>query len=169
MKRNQISKLPREFFYFESLEEIDLSENNLTYIPSFVFKLQNLKKANLNINKIKDFEIMEDENNKFVFPIEHRFHIEYLFLARNLIEVLPYDLIMNDNLDRIEHLTLDENPIIKPSKELLIKIEKDYKDRITFKYNNEIDKKEEEEELQKQQTESYLVTAKKGGFNFKKF
>ena len=143
----------------ESLEEIDLSENNLTYIPSLIFMLQKLQKANLNVNQIKDFEIMDDENNKSHFITEHKFHIQYVYLLRNSIEVLPYDLIMNDNFEHINHLALDENPIMKPSKELLYKIEKNYNERITFKYIKEAEAKEENEQ---QQTENKLVTSKKG-------
>jgi len=144
------------------LEEIDLSENNFTYIPSLIFKLDKLRKANLNFNNIKEFEIMEDEKKKYLIPPEtKKFSIKYLYLAKNSIENLPYEIMMRGYLDEIEHMTLAENPIRMPSKELLARIKNKFINKLTVSYLNEAENKDDEGE---RKIESNLVSATRGKF-----
>lgn len=147
LKRNKISSLPLEILILESLEELDLSENNFNYIPSSIFMLKNLEKANFNLNRIELFQILDHEKSKYIVPRDYRFNIKYLFLVRNSIRYLPNDYILNDNFKNIEHLALDENPIKQPNKELLYKIKQSYKYKITFQYEKE-SKMDEENNLE---------------------
>jgi hypothetical protein len=125
-----------------SLKEINLAENNFTYIPLLLFNLRGLKIANLNYNKITDFNISDDGNNATIISCEC--NLKILYLVKNEIKNLPYDLIMSDFFMNIEHLALDDNPITKPKKILINKIKKFYLEKITYQLVDNVDDKENE-------------------------
>lgn len=136
------------------MEEIDLSENEFTFLPKII-TLSSLRKINLISNKIGSYEIMEDENNPYHYETSDRYDLEFLYLNKNLLDKLPVDFIKNFNFHKIKHMALDENPIKEYTKEIKNIIStRNFENVITFNTDNIEEAKEEEfEESEKDQKE----------------
>ena len=131
LKRNCLETLPKEFFTLKNLQEIDLSENNFSFIPAVIFVLPVLKKINLCLNKITNFELKNEDNT--IFILEKNVNFEYLYLSNNLIKDFPTDLIKH--LIKIKHLSLDFNAITDIPKEVINNLKTIYKN-LTYTNND---------------------------------
>lgn len=164
MRRNQISRIPSEFSNLKELIEVDFSENIIEYLPSLIFKLKKLKKANLCLNLIRNFEIFDDPLNRYNYKDKEKFNIEVLLLTKNKIEILPIDFMKNQNLHKLKHLSIDDNPIKEITREILNLIEKNYKDIITFTFDPSIIKEDENDEVEEEKDNLVSSTKKSNKF-----
>jgi len=102
-------------FYFETLDFLDLSNNNLINIPSDIFRLINLEVLNLNNNSIKEIPA---EISKLI-------NLEVLLLENNKITELPKELLSLEKLKyiRLRNNNLKEIKSLKAIKEKSILLE----------------------------------------------
>lgn len=87
LTKKDLTKMPKEFYEFTDLEEINLSGNKLASIPSQFTKFKNLKKL-----------IINDNNLKKLHPKLANLSIETLNIAENLFETFPETIISMKSL-----------------------------------------------------------------------
>mmetsp|Transcript_46779 Transcript_46779/g.68389 ORF Transcript_46779/g.68389 Transcript_46779/m.68389 type:complete len:167 (-) Transcript_46779:191-691(-) len=97
LSNNNIAYLPSSVFDISSLQHLDLSENRMEEISPEVQKLQNLKVLKISANKIKQLPQEMSKNAK----------LEEVWAENNLIDVFP------EHLDHLSCLNLEGNPCKK--------------------------------------------------------
>lgn len=95
LKRNKLKNL--DLNYNLGLKDLDLSENEFSKIPDFVFNLKNLVKLNMNSNELSELPITKD--NKC---------LEYLYLVNNKFTKIPIEI---NYFRKLKHMALDCNKI----------------------------------------------------------
>lgn len=97
LKRNKLKSL--DLNYDLRLKDLDLSENEFTKIPDFVFALKFLVKLNLNSNELTEFSITKENRC-----------LEYLYLVNNKFSKIPIEI---NYFRSLKHLALDSNKIVE--------------------------------------------------------
>jgi Leucine-rich repeat (LRR) protein len=140
-KRNQIDKLPKSFSQLflktlglsqncitsstlrdsicisgsnlaSSLINLDLSNNQIEYIPESLFEFSRLTSLNLSFNKIKTLEWKQDSNNKNAVGWKHGLvSLEHLDLSNNAIHDLGYLPLALSGCKYLRTLLLNNNAI----------------------------------------------------------
>lgn len=112
LSENSIEKFKDgDFSDLKDLEELDLSRNNLTYLPPSIGELKKLKKLNLSGNKIK---YLPKE-------FENLVELQYLDLSGNPIEKVPVEISAQGSQGIINYyLSLGDNVQLYEAKLLIV-------------------------------------------------
>jgi len=103
LRRNNFRKIPKLITDLEKLVEMNLSENKIKFIESYLFK-SNAEKIDLSMNMIEEIEF----NPKLIKSSK----LKYFYLNYNEIKQI-YDSF--GNFPNLQHLALDYNKITEAS------------------------------------------------------
>ena len=99
LQENHLSELPERFFQLKRLEQIDLSRNEFTRLPTVVGKLPQLNWFSIAGNKLASMDM----------PTEHNFkRLGVLQLEKNQLTALPAWM---QRMEKLAKLDISNNPI----------------------------------------------------------
>ncbi|XP_045102560.1 leucine-rich repeat-containing protein 40-like isoform X3 [Portunus trituberculatus] len=121
LSSNQLSTLSPEISNLSALQILDLSDNNLTALPSTLGELISLQRLNLSHNQLQELPVgvfalqdlrslQLDHNNFTTFPddLGNLPVLEYLDVSHNSLESLPFSI---GYLQRLSKFNASENEI----------------------------------------------------------
>lgn len=128
LKKQKLTKFPKELLKFKNLEELDLSGNMFVKLPEEVGQLTSLKVLKLSVNNLKELpealqnlenlvylDISQNQLDKFPPVITKLKKLETLHIGSNNITNIPEDI---GNLTNLRTLYCPYNKITKLPKNL---------------------------------------------------
>ncbi|KAG8524453.1 Leucine-rich repeat and calponin homology domain-containing protein 3 [Galemys pyrenaicus] len=127
MSRNRLSEIPIEACHFVSLENLNLYQNCIRYIPEAILNLQALTFLNISRNQLSTLpvhlcnlplKVLIAGNNKLVSlpeEIGHLRHLTELDVSCNEIQTIPSQI---GNLEALRDLNIRRNHLIRLPEEL---------------------------------------------------
>lgn len=100
-RNRRLEQLPVDLTAFPSLEQLDLSGNNLRTLPENISKLKNLKILNVSANPRLNL-------SQLFYVLADSLKLEKLNISNNNITELPTELCY---LEHLKKLVLDHNPV----------------------------------------------------------
>ncbi|KAM5336259.1 DISP complex protein LRCH3 isoform 6-T6 [Glossophaga mutica] len=127
LSRNRLSEIPIEACHFVSLENLNLYQNCIRYIPEAILNLQALTFLNISRNQLSTLpvhlcnlplKVLIASNNKLVSlpeEIEHLRHLTELDVSCNEIQTIPSQI---GNLEALRDLNVRRNHLVRLPEEL---------------------------------------------------
>ncbi|XP_045439867.1 DISP complex protein LRCH3 isoform X23 [Pipistrellus kuhlii] len=127
LSRNRLSEIPIETCHFVSLENLNLYQNCIRYIPEAILNLQALTFLNISRNQLSTLpvhlcnlplKVLIASNNKLVSlpeEIGHLRHLTELDVSCNEIQTIPSQI---GNLEALRDLNLRRNHLVRLPEEL---------------------------------------------------
>nr|XP_055171890.1 DISP complex protein LRCH3 isoform X7 [Nyctereutes procyonoides] len=127
LSRNRLSEIPIEACHFVSLENLNLYQNCIRYIPEAVLNLQALTFLNISRNQLSTLpvhlcnlplKVLIASNNKLVSlpeEIGHLRHLTELDVSCNEIQTVPSQI---GNLEALRDLNVRRNHLVRLPEEL---------------------------------------------------
>ncbi|XP_058151637.1 DISP complex protein LRCH3 isoform X2 [Dasypus novemcinctus] len=127
LSRNRLSEIPIEACHFVSLENLNLYQNCIRYIPEGILNLQALTFLNISRNQLSTLpvhlcnlplKVLIASNNKLVSlpeEIGHLRHLTELDVSCNEIQTIPSQI---GNLEALRDLNIRRNHLIRLPEEL---------------------------------------------------
>ncbi|XP_036889627.1 DISP complex protein LRCH3 isoform X8 [Sturnira hondurensis] len=127
LSRNRLSEIPIEACHFVSLENLNLYQNCIRYIPEAILNLQALTFLNISRNQLSTLpvhlcnlplKVLIASNNKLVsLPEElgHLTHLTELDVSCNEIQTIPSQI---GNLEALRDLNVRRNHLVRLPEEL---------------------------------------------------
>eukprot|EP00069_Balaena_mysticetus_P018449 bmy_02325T0 len=127
LSRNRLSEIPIEACHFVSLENLNLYQNCIRYIPEAVLNLQALTFLNISRNQLSTLpvhlcdlplKVLIASNNKLVSlpeEIGHLRHLTELDVSCNEIQTIPSQI---GNLEALRDLNVRRNHLVRLPEEL---------------------------------------------------
>ncbi|XP_061050269.1 DISP complex protein LRCH3 isoform X3 [Eubalaena glacialis] len=128
LSRNRLSEIPIEACHFVSLENLNLYQNCIRYIPEAVLNLQALTFLNISRNQLSTLpvhlcdlplKVLIASNNKLVSlpeEIGHLRHLTELDVSCNEIQTIPSQI---GNLEALRDLNVRRNHLVRLPEELV--------------------------------------------------
>ncbi|MGH1384761.1 MAG: COR domain-containing protein [Kordia sp.] len=131
LSNNYIKDLGKELSLFKSLEELDISDNEISSLPRQITQLSKIKFIKLNNNpisylpeKIASFNLLQSidlsQTNIYAFPPNFKYllNLKYLNISNCKITILPREIVELPNLETLE---LNGTPLVEPPIEIACK------------------------------------------------
>ncbi|KAM9583096.1 DISP complex protein LRCH3 isoform 2-T2 [Trichechus inunguis] len=127
LSRNRLSEIPIEACHFVSLENLNLYQNCIRYIPEAILNLQALTFLNISRNQLSTLpvhlcslplKVLIASNNKLVSlpeEIGHLRHLTELDVSCNEIQTIPSQI---GNLEALRDLNVRRNHLVRLPEEL---------------------------------------------------
>ncbi|KAF6120116.1 leucine rich repeats and calponin homology domain containing 3 [Phyllostomus discolor] len=127
LSRNRLSEIPIEACHFVSLENLNLYQNCIRYIPEAILNLQALTFLNISRNQLSTLpvhlcnlplKVLIASNNKLVSlpeEIGHLRHLTELDVSCNEIQTIPSQIA---NLEALRDLNVRRNHLVRLPEEL---------------------------------------------------
>ncbi|XP_032725315.1 DISP complex protein LRCH3 isoform X11 [Lontra canadensis] len=127
LSRNRLSEIPIEACHFVSLENLNLYQNCIRYIPEAILNLQALTFLNISRNQLSTLpvhlcnlplKVLIASNNKLVSlpeEIGHLRHLTELDVSCNEIQTIPSQI---GNLEALRDLNIRRNHLVRLPEEL---------------------------------------------------
>ncbi|XP_073929459.1 DISP complex protein LRCH3 isoform X3 [Castor canadensis] len=127
LSRNRLSEIPLEACHFVSLENLNLYQNCIRYIPEAILNLQALTLLNISRNQLSTLpvhlcnlplKVLIASNNKLVSlpeEIGHLRHLTELDVSCNEIQTIPSQI---GNLETLRDLNVRRNHLVRLPEEL---------------------------------------------------
>nr|XP_031539427.1 DISP complex protein LRCH3 isoform X7 [Vicugna pacos] len=127
LSRNRLSEIPIEACHFVSLENLNLYQNCIRYIPEAILNLQALTFLNISRNQLSTLpvhlcnlplKVLIASNNKLVSlpeEIGHLKHLTELDVSCNEIQTIPSQI---GNLEALRDLNVRRNHLVRLPEEL---------------------------------------------------
>ncbi|XP_047420965.1 DISP complex protein LRCH3 isoform X2 [Sciurus carolinensis] len=127
LSRNRLSEIPIEACHFVSLENLNLYQNCIRYIPEAILNLQALTFLNISRNQLSTLpvhlcnlplKVLIASNNKLVSLPEEIGHLRYLTeldVSCNEIQTIPSQI---GNLEALRDLNVRRNHLVRLPEEL---------------------------------------------------
>ncbi|XP_014638524.1 PREDICTED: leucine-rich repeat and calponin homology domain-containing protein 3 isoform X3 [Ceratotherium simum simum] len=127
LSRNRLSEIPIEACHFVSLENLNLYQNCIRYIPEAILNLQALTYLNISRNQLSTLpvhlcnlplKVLIASNNKLVSlpeEIGHLRHLTELDVSCNEIQTVPSQI---GNLEALRDLNVRRNHLVRLPEEL---------------------------------------------------
>ncbi|XP_064150349.1 DISP complex protein LRCH3 isoform X3 [Loxodonta africana] len=127
LSRNRLSEIPIETCHFVSLENLNLYQNCIRYIPEAILNLQALTFLNISRNQLSTLpvhlcslplKVLIASNNKLVSLPEEIGHLRYLTeldVSCNEIQTIPSQI---GNLEALRDLNVRRNHLVRLPEEL---------------------------------------------------
>ncbi|XP_006884269.1 PREDICTED: leucine-rich repeat and calponin homology domain-containing protein 3 [Elephantulus edwardii] len=127
LSRNRLSEIPLEACHFVSLENLNLYQNCIRYIPEAILNLQALTFLNISRNQLSTLpihlcnlplKVLIASNNKLVSlpeEIGHLKHLTELDVSCNEIQTIPSQI---GNLEALRDLNVRRNHLVRLPEEL---------------------------------------------------
>ncbi|XP_007448074.1 PREDICTED: leucine-rich repeat and calponin homology domain-containing protein 3, partial [Lipotes vexillifer] len=127
LSRNRLSEIPIEACHFVSLENLNLYQNCIRYIPEAILNLQALTFLNISRNQLSTLpvhlcdlplKVLIASNNKLVSlpeEIGHLRHLTELDVSCNEIQTVPSQI---GNLEALRDLNVRRNHLVRLPEEL---------------------------------------------------
>ncbi|XP_042524497.1 DISP complex protein LRCH3 isoform X2 [Dipodomys spectabilis] len=127
LSRNRLSEIPIEACHFVSLENLNLYQNCIRYIPEAILNLQALTFLNISRNQLSTLpvhlcnlplKVLIASNNKLVSlpeDIGHLKHLTELDVSCNEIQTIPSQI---GNLEALRDLNVRRNHLVRLPEEL---------------------------------------------------
>ncbi|XP_045143458.1 DISP complex protein LRCH3 [Echinops telfairi] len=127
LSRNRLSEVPIEICHFVSLENLNLYQNCIRYIPEAIRNLQSLTFLNISRNQLSTLpvhlcnlplKVLIASNNKLVSlpeEIGHFRHLTELDVSCNEIQTIPSQI---GNLEALRDLNVRRNHLVRLPEEL---------------------------------------------------
>ncbi|KAM6224449.1 DISP complex protein LRCH3 [Rhynchocyon petersi] len=127
LSRNRLSEIPIEACHFVSLENLNLYQNCIRYIPEAILNLQTLTFLNISRNQLSTLpvhlcnlplKVLIASNNKLVSLPEEIGHLRYLTeldVSCNEIQTIPSQI---GNLEALRDLNVRRNHLVRLPEEL---------------------------------------------------